>query len=251
MTKIFAVMMVKDEIDIIQHNIDYLETQNIDHIFVANNLSTDGTGEKLSELSDKYGNITVFYDNEFAYYQADKMNQWISTCYKMGAEIIVPIDADEIWYSIDSQKTLGETLRDSDGDIFIAKSIDLIPTINDADSDNPIKSMCYKKKNSDSFQAVAFRRYPGAYLEIGNHNVLNHNGKRVSNLIGIRHYQYRSFEQFYKKVINGKKVYDDTRYPDYMGSHWRKLGSMSMIDLQEWWNEYISQPVEYFPFEYV
>ena len=47
MTKIFAVMMVKDELDIIEHNIDYLETQDIDHIFVANNLSSDGTGEKL------------------------------------------------------------------------------------------------------------------------------------------------------------------------------------------------------------
>ena len=64
MTKIFAVMMVKDEIDIIGYNIEYLQTQNIDHIFVANNLSTDGTREKLLELSEQYNNITVFDDNE-------------------------------------------------------------------------------------------------------------------------------------------------------------------------------------------
>ena len=83
MTKIFAVMMVKDELDIIEHNIDYLETQDIDHIFVANNLSSDGTGEKLIELSGKYGNITVYDDNEFAYYQPDKMNEWICRCYKL------------------------------------------------------------------------------------------------------------------------------------------------------------------------
>jgi hypothetical protein len=250
MTKIFAVMMVKDEIDIIEHNIDYLETQDIDHIFVANNLSSDGTGEKLIELSGKYGNITVYDDNEFAYYQPDKMNEWISRCYKLGADIIIPIDADEIWYSKVDEKTLGQVLKESDGDIFVADSIDFIPTKNDSKDKNPIKSICHRKQNSNSFVAVAFRKYPGAYLEIGNHNVINHKGKRVFDLIGIRHYQYRSFEQFYKKVLNGKRVYDNTTYPDYMGSHWRTLGSKSEEELKEWWVEYIKQPVEYFPFEY-
>jgi len=250
MTKIFAVMMVKDEIDIIEHNIDYLETQDIDHIFVANNLSSDGTGEKLIELSGKYGNITVYDDNEFAYYQPDKMNEWISRCYELGADIIIPIDADEIWYSKVDEKTLGQVLKESDGDIFVADSIDFIPTKNDSKDKNPIKSICHRKQNSNSFVAVAFRKYPGAYLEIGNHNVINHKGKRVFDLIGIRHYQYRSFEQFYKKVLNGKRVYDNTTYPDYMGSHWRTLGSKSEEELKEWWDEYIKQPVEYFPFEY-
>jgi glycosyltransferase involved in cell wall biosynthesis len=250
MTKIFAVMMVKDEIDIIGYNIEYLQTQNIDHIFVANNLSTDGTKEKLLELSDKYKNMTVFDDNEFAYYQPDKMNEWISRCYKLGADIIVPIDADEIWYSKVGGKTLGQVLKESDGDIFLADSIDFIPTKNDLDDENPIKSMCYRKQNSNSFAAVAFRKYPGSYLEIGNHDVLNHRGKRVSGLIGIRHYQYRSFDQFYKKVLNGKKVYDNTTYPNYMGSHWRTLGSQSEQELKQWWDDYVSQPVEYFPFNY-
>ena len=251
MNKVFAVMMVKDEIDIIGHNIEYLETQDIDHIFVANNLSTDGTREKLIELSEKYDNITVYDDNEFAYYQPDKMNEWILRCYKMGASIIIPIDADEIWHSKVKGKTLGQILKESDGDIFVAETIDFIPTEKDTDDINPIKSMCYRKEKSDSFPSVAFRKFPGSYLEIGNHNIMNHPGKRVEDLIGIRHYQYRSFEQFYKKVINGKKVYDDTSYPDYMGSHWRNLGSKSEDDLRQWWDNYIKQPVEYCPFNYV
>jgi len=248
MTKIFAVMMVKDEIDIIGYNIEYLQTQDIDHIFVANNLSSDGTEEKLIELSEKYDNITVYDDNEFAYYQPDKMNEWICRCYKLGADIIIPIDADEIWYSKIDGKTLGKVLKESDGDIFVADSMDFIPTENDLKDKNPIKSMCYRKQNSNSFAAVAFRKCPGAYLEIGNHDVINHKGKRIFDLIGIRHYQYRSFEQFYKKVLNGKKVYDNTTYPEYMGSHWRTLGSQSKEELNQWWNEYITQPTEYCPF---
>lgn len=250
MSKVFAVMMVKDEIDIIEYNIEYLQTQDIDHIFISNNLSTDGTKEKLLELAQIYDNITVNDDNEFAYYQPDKMNEWISICYKMGADIIVPIDADEIWYSRVEGKTLGKVLKQSEYDIFAAETIDFIPTENDLPNKNPIKSMVYKKCNSDSFPSVAFRKYPGSFLEIGNHNILNHPGKRIEGLIGIRHYQYRSFEQFRKKVLNGKRVYDNTTYPEYMGSHWRTLGAKSEKELKIWWDNYISQPTEYYPFKY-
>lgn len=240
-------MMVKDEIDIIGYNIEYLQTQDIDHFYIANNLSTDGTKEILLELCEKYGNITVIDDNEFAYYQSDKMNLWCNNCFKMGADIVIPIDADEVWYSKDKTKTLGKLLKETEGDIFVANSIDYIPTAKDLECDNPILSMTYRKKNSDSFPAVAFRKYPGFYLEMGNHDVLNHKGTRVENLIGIRHYQYRSFEQFSKKVKNGKKVYDDTTFPPSMGSHWRNLGSMTDSEMITWWENYTFQEVEYDP----
>lgn len=251
MKKVFVVMMVKDEIDIIGYNIEYLQTQDIDHFYIANNLSTDGTRELLIELSEKYGNMTVIDDNEFAYYQSDKMNFWCNNCFKMGADIVIPIDADEIWYSKDTSKTLGKILKETEGDIFVANSIDYIPTPNDIVDDNPILSMVYRKKNSDSFSAVAFKKYPGFYLEMGNHDVTNHNGNRVYDLIGIRHYQYRSFQQFSKKVTNGKKVYDNTTFPSFIGSHWRKLGSMSENEMISWWNNYTSQEVEYDPINVV
>jgi len=247
MKKVFVVMMVKDEIDIIGYNIEYLQTQDIDYFYIANNLSTDGTKELLFELSKKYGNMTIFDDNRFAYYQSDKMNNWCNNCFKMGADIVIPIDADEIWYSKDSTKTLGRTLKETDADIFVANSTDYIPTINDPKNSNPILSMTHRKKNSDSFSAVAFKKYPGFYLEMGNHNVINHKGVRVQDLIGIRHYQYRSFDQFSRKVKNGKKVYDDTTLPTFIGSHWRKLGKMTEDEKIIWWNNYISQEVEYDP----
>lgn len=247
MKKVFVVMMVKDEVDIIGYNIEYLQTQDIDHFYVANNLSSDGTGELLQQLSNKYGNITTINDNEFAYYQSDKMNLWCNNCFKMGADIVVPIDADEVWYSKNKNKTLGMLLKETEGDVFVATSTDYIPTNNDNDNENPILSMVYKKKNSDSFPAVAFKKYPGFYLEMGNHDVSNHRGVRVHDLIGIRHYQYRSFEQFSKKVRNGKKVYDDTSFPPSIGSHWRKLGSMTEDEMISWWKEYTSQEVEYDP----
>lgn len=246
MYKVFAILMVKNEEDIIEYNIEHLQNQNIDHIFVANNLSWDNTKNILLKLSEKYGNMTVIDDTQFAYEQASKMNRWIKQCYDMGADIIVPIDADEIWYSKIPGKSLGDALRENcDGNcIFDAKAIDFIPTENDLDSKNPLESMVYVKQNSDSFQSVAFTKHSNAILGQGNHDVFQHPGKRVKDVIGIKHYQYRNFEQFARKMKNGKRVYDETTMPEYVGSHWRTLGALDKDGLMEWWNNYISQPVK-------
>lgn len=245
MKKVFAVMLVKNEQDIIKYNIEWLETQNIDHIFVANNLSSDNTRSILLDLKDKYSNITVFEDKQFAHEQGQKMNRWINECYDMGADIILPIDADEKWYSKVEGKTLGEVLKEFDGDyIFEAKAIDFIPTENDLKSDNPFESMIYTKKDSDSFSSVGFTKKQGSRITEGNHKVLNHSGKVISHIIGIKHYQYRSFDQFSRKVKNGKNTIELSSQPSYIASHWRNLGSMNHEDLLKWWNNYISQPVK-------
>lgn len=242
MRKVYVIMLVKNEADIIGYNIEYLQTQDIDHFYIANNLSTDKTKEKLLELSKKYNNMTVFDDRQFSHEQGRKMNNWINECYQKGADIIIPIDADEIWYSKIPGKTLGQVLKESEGDcVFVAQAVDFVPTENDLDSDNPFESMIYKKANSNSFSSVAFTKNQGSQITEGNHDVLGHPGKRIDNLIGIKHYQYRTFSQFVNKVRNGKSVLDTM--PDYIGSHWRTLGSMSEDELQVWWKEYTSQPV--------
>ena len=248
MKKVFVVMMVKNEEDIIGYNIEWLQTQDIDHIFIANNMSTDNTENILKELSEKYKNITIYNDNQFAYEQSSKMNRWINQCYEMGADIIIPIDADEIWHSKIHEKTLGQVLKENgDSDcVFEAIAVDFIPTENDTKSNNPFESMIYVKENSDSFQSVAFTKHLGAIITMGNHSIDNHPGNSniIKNLIGIKHYQYRNFEQFVKKMRNGKRVYDETTMPEYIGSHWRILGSMKREELLDWWNNYVSQPVK-------
>jgi glycosyltransferase involved in cell wall biosynthesis len=244
MKKVFAILMVKDEIDVIESNIRYLQTQDIDEFYIADNLSTDGTYETLSALSEEFKNITLIKDNTIGYYQSDKMNLWSRECFNMGADFVIPIDADEIWHSLDKNKTLGETIKTVDADIFVAKSTDFIPTIFDNfNESNFIKRMCHMKQNSDSFSAVAFNYHEGFELEMGNHGVRNHPGKRSIDTIGLRHYQYRSFPQFVKKVKNGKLAYDNTNFPQYMGSHWRRLGAMTDEELQVYWNEYTNVPI--------
>lgn len=249
MKKVFALMMVKNEIDVIESNINYLITQDIDEIFIADNLSTDGTYEAIQRL--RWHNTMPIYlirDEEIGYYQSNKMNRWSRQCFQMGADYVIPIDADEIWYSLDNTKTLGEAIKNTDADIFVANSVDFIPTIyDDYNESNFIKRITHRKLNSDSFSAVAFNYYNNYELEMGNHDIKNHQGKRLANVIGIRHYQYRSYPQFVKKVRNGKAAYDNTNFPDFMGSHWRKLGAMNDNELKTYWDEFICQQSVYDP----
>ena len=104
--------------------------------------------------------------------------------------------------------------------------------------------MIYVKSNSNSFSSVAFTRHDGSLITMGNHDVMSHPGKVDNESIGIKHYQYRSFDQFAKKMKNGKRVYDQTSMSPAIGSHWRKMGAWSDQQLSEWWENYISQPVK-------
>jgi hypothetical protein len=245
MKKIFVLMMVKNEIDIIENNIRYLQTQDIDYFYIADNMSTDGTRQVLSELQKEYENIHIIDDNIIGYYQSIKMNKWARDCFNDGADIVIPIDADEVWYSLNNEITLGNAIRASDAEIFVAKSTDYIPKdTDDMFEENFIKRIINKKSNSDSFSSVAFSCRENFGLEMGNHNVNNHDGKRVDDIIGIRHYQYRSYDQFVNKVKQGKEAYDHTHFPDYMGSHWRKLGSMTEDELRTYWGNYTMAPTE-------
>jgi hypothetical protein len=245
MLNIFAVLMVKDEEDIIEYNIEYLQKQKIDHIFVANNLSSDNTKNILLSLSKKYGNMTVIDDDEFGYYQAKKMNKWIKKCYEMGADIIIPIDADEIWYSKIPNKLLSDVLRDHCNGhcIFVADVIEFIPSEKNINYTNPLQSLIYVKETSDYPPSVAFTKFYDSFISHGNHIIHNHPGKNIHDVIGIKHYQYRNFNQFVRKVKNGKLVYDAATLPSSIGGdHWKSLGGKNIDELKKWWDDYISQP---------
>ncbi len=59
---VVAIMMVKDEADIIGHTLDHLHAQGIDHVVIADNMSTDNTGFILQRY-ESAGWVTVIEDD--------------------------------------------------------------------------------------------------------------------------------------------------------------------------------------------
>lgn len=241
MSSLFVVAMVKDEEDIIGYNLEYLINQDVDHFVIANNLSTDATNEILQSFKSRYPNLfTIIQDDEVGYYQSLKMNKLIYTAAELGASHILPLDADEVWFTY-SGKTLGHEIKNMSVDKTYATVFDMVPKGNCFQPNgNPIVDICFQEPAVKALPSVAFKFVEGCSIIQGNHDVVMP-GTQSEDLLYIKHYQYRSFEQYKNKLRNGKKVYDATVLPDAHGSHWRMGGAMSDDELLANWNNFINQ----------
>jgi hypothetical protein len=106
---VFAVGMVKDEADVIGHTVDHLFSEGVDGVIVADNGSTDGTRDLLAARKTQGAALEIVDDPELGYYQAEKMSRLAERAHRLGAEWVIPFDADELWWSWSG--TVGATLR--------------------------------------------------------------------------------------------------------------------------------------------
>jgi hypothetical protein len=225
---VFAVSMVKDEADIVAATVGHMLTQ-VDRVIVADNGSTDGTRDILADLD-----VIVIDDPEVGYYQSRKMTALAEDAREMGAEWVVPFDADEIWAS--PFGTVGDALRDV-GDDWLAAAAELhdhVPTGIDPDLADPVDRIRWRRRKPIGLPKVAARVRPGLVIEQGNHGV--NYGFRPAYMPGqltVCHFPYRSAEQFVRKARNGARAYRATDLPEDAGAHWRGYGRILEHDGEE------------------
>lgn len=221
----FGISMVKNEGDIIEDVINHTLTQ-VDHIIVADNLSTDNTREILSGFGDK---ITLLDDKEVGYYQSKKMTALAHEAHRAGADWVIPFDADEIWFS-PSFDTISEHLQ-SISDEFVCVAADwyhhAVTVIDDPDEINVFKRMRFRLTKPSHMRKVAARCDEKLVIEQGNHGIQYGGAFWTSNtLLEARHFPYRTLEQFMSKVVNGNNAYVAAPdLPAQMGTHWKEQGS--------------------------
>src|SRR4029077_10099504 len=89
------------------------------------------------------------------------------------------------------------------------------------------RDMVYRDRDPARLGKVIVRWQPGAIITAGNHEAEMPRREAVvhtSKAMQVRHFPYRSEEQFVTKVINGSRAYSLTSLPDHIGSHWRDSG---------------------------
>lgn len=217
-----AVGMVRDEADVIAGTIAHLRNEGIEHIVVADNGSVDGTRDILHELD-----VEVIDDPVVAYHQSDKMTALAARAAAAGARWIVPFDADEIWVS--HHGLIDRVLRNAPADVNLATGqlFNHFPTAIDPAEADPFRSIIWRQPAPGALPKVAFRWEPGAVIHQGNHGVDLPSGSRPFDAaLEIRHFPYRSAEQFVRKARNGAEAYAATDYPDHVGAHWRGYGTI-------------------------
>jgi len=216
-------MLVKDEADIIEDVLRHA-LWHVDHVIVSDNMSTDGTWEIVNELAlQQSGRVTVERDEQVAYQQSRKTTRLARIALEAGYNWVVPMDADEIWYALNGTR-LVDYLDGHARDVMIvtADLYDHLPTaLDDPSVVSPVRRIGWRLRQHGSLPKVACRCRPDLVIEMGNHSARTRGtGLSVPGL-AIRHFSWRSPEQYVRKIRNGQAAYAASNLPETFGRHWR------------------------------
>lgn len=229
---IWAVTMVRNEEDVIAHTVTHLLSQGIDHVLVADNLSTDRTRAALEGLGD--ARVHIASDVEPAYFQAEKMSVLARAAWRAGADWIVPFDADELWFGGSrSVADLLHTIATEQPDVGMVKAAlhDVVPV------DGPRPDLAATDFLMDATPSVpgkvAFRAHPFARLAMGNHAAM-----RVGAVVAglhIAHLAYRSVDQVAGKARRGAAAVERAGAIDEVAAHWRRIAALDDDETEALW----------------
>ena len=181
-----------------------LMAEQVDAVIVMDHGSTDGTRDVLSGLSGRYP-LLVLDDADPLFRQSEAMNQLVTIATEnLGADWIVPFDADEVWDLPEDPPSDADTVRFRAFDHVIVNGVDGMP---------------YRRSLSSSTK-VMFRPGTGRRLVMGNHSV-SQPGQTVEADGIVHHFPNRSVAQFERKVRRGVATY---REGDY-GGHWHRMAA--------------------------
>lgn len=208
-------ILCRNEVDIIEANIKTHASLGVDGFVVMDNGSTDGTREKLAELSKQY-NLHIVDQPSQTYQQAKWMKELAFYARdKMNARWVISNDADEFW--IPENGDLKSYLQAKDSVVTVKRS-NMLLTEDALKKDyhfsqaehRVLYPICYDRevqKNDDQISMLLVPISPKVIvnpnglikLSGGNHRA-KHIGKVFSarNELGIRvyHYPIRSYSQF-------------------------------------------------------
>ena len=229
---LIAIGMMRDEADVAEAVVRHLWAHGVNGIIVADNNSKDDTRDRLSDAG-----VYVVDDPVVGYYQDQKMSDLAQMAYDQGADWVLPFDADEIFYPSDGG-TLGVFFAAIPPiiDTVEARGWDHIATPVDPDGPSPFHTITHRREHQQKLPKVAFRACPDPYVHMGNHDVNRRDGQaRRMGGLSYRHFQYRSLDQYIRKVRNGREAYEASDLHWNYGTHWRVAGAKSDAELEADW----------------
>jgi hypothetical protein len=165
-------MKVRDEDDVLEHNLRYHRAQGVDHFVVTDNGSTDGTSEILRRFESE-GILTVIEEPSTDDFR-DQAHWWVTRMARLAAsdldaDWVVHADADEFWAPVGG--TLKEALARIPGEygVVLAPRPEFV-----ARPDGPgefWERMTVREAASRLRPKVAHRAEPDALLHRGAHDV--------------------------------------------------------------------------------
>lgn len=225
---VISFSLAKNEEDVIEafvrQNLRY-----IDHMYIADNLSTDGTRDILNALVEEGLPITVLDDPE----QGHQQNLKTTKAYQ---ELSATVDFDAIFF-IDADEFLcGSPLVAPEGKypgkFYHVERERYVITDPASNEPNVLRRMQYKLVEPETNKSMIFhdrKAFAKVSIGTGNHHVYRAGKRKVHGVIpGLKlaHFPIRSKRQFLSKMVLGwvgLMLRDQTVRQEEkpQGSHWR------------------------------
>lgn len=252
--KVFGLMMVRNEADILRVNLLHHFSVGIDRFLIVDNGSTDGTDRILRDFtSDGY---LEWRRDDGPYRQAEITTELAREAFRQGADWVIPIDADEFWYAPDGD--LRAVLEKSTSGAIQIEVLNFIQQRDQIDATpeglllmtrrvplpvgplERVKHLVETRQNSyvEMMYSPKFISRPSEAIEIamGNHGVTGVRGAvEVSGEIVCLHAVLRSKSVLESKVEQGERVAELGLAPE-QGWHvrrWTRLAEEGGLD-DEW-----------------
>ena len=240
--RLIMTLLVRNEEDVVRHNIDFHLSMGVDFIIATDNGSTDSTRDILREYEEK-GVLRLIDEPNHNHNQAEWNNRMAEIARaQYGADIIFHCDADEFWYPR-SGNLKNEILKRQEAILFVDVVNVLLEDKDGAEAFpedtrfavvNPVVAKDYQEETKEV--NLFYFKYPPKVIfksknkmflvSQGNHTVTNKDDSITegkSQDIVIYHYPIRSREHFFQKVILGGSAYARKDMLDKgMGFHIRR-----------------------------
>jgi hypothetical protein len=212
--KLVMTLLVRNEVDVIEANLEYHLAQGVDFVIVTDHGSEDGTSEILREY-ERMGVAKVIRDEEEGHHQSNRVTRMAEIA-RLGhnADWVIHNDADEFWWPlVGDLRDVFSSLPPQFGQIEVQRR-NFRPRVDDegrfysrlvyreAKSFNPRGTVLESK--------VAHRPHPEVVVAPGNHSISGADLSAVpaGEVLEVFHFPMRSYEQFERKVVQTGQAYE-------------------------------------------
>jgi hypothetical protein len=211
--KLVMTLLVRNEVDMIEANLEYHLAQGVDFVIVTDHGSEDGTSEILREY-ERMGVVKVIRDEDEGHHQSKRVTHMAEIArLGHGADWVIHNDADEFWWPlVGDLRDVFSSLPLQFGQIQVRRR-NFRPRadgeVGEVGEEPFYSRLVYREASSLNLSGhalefkVAHRPHPEVVVAPGNHSIRGADLPVLpaGEMLEIFHFPMRSYEQFEHKVV--------------------------------------------------